>query len=115
MGLLAAVYDHDRVLYFLTLGVLEGHRHRGIASTLVARACQHAVDSRCVCVGGGVSCDRLCTIPRCNIGYGRVSRLADRLANCPPCCSTTTVATHPLGASGAAQCSCTSSPTTQQL
>jgi GNAT superfamily N-acetyltransferase len=46
MGLMSAVLDHDRVLYFLTLGVLEGHRHRGIASSLVATARQHACETR---------------------------------------------------------------------
>lgn len=46
MGLLSPVTDHDRVLYILTLGVMEGHRQRGIASTLVDAACRHAYDSR---------------------------------------------------------------------
>jgi hypothetical protein len=48
MGLLSAVLDHDRVLYIMTLGVLEGHRHRGLASTLISIACQHAYESRWV-------------------------------------------------------------------
>lgn len=46
MGLLSAVLDHDRVLYIMTLGVIEGHRHRGLASTLIAVACQHAYETR---------------------------------------------------------------------
>lgn len=48
MGLLSAVLDHDRVLYIMTLGVLQGHRHRGLASTLIAIACQHAYETRWV-------------------------------------------------------------------
>lgn len=46
MGLLSAVLDHDRVLYIMTLGVVEGSRHRGIASTLISIACQHAYETR---------------------------------------------------------------------
>jgi len=46
MGLLSPVLDHDRVLYIMTLGVVEGQRNRGIASTLISIACQHAYEAR---------------------------------------------------------------------
>jgi hypothetical protein len=49
MGLLNAVLDHDRVLYIMTLGVVQGHRHRGLASTLIAIACQQAYETRWAC------------------------------------------------------------------
>lgn len=56
MGLLSAVLDHDRVLYIMTLGVVQGHRHRGLASTLIAIACQQAYETRWVCRGAQASC-----------------------------------------------------------
>ena len=40
MGLLSPVVDHDTALYILKLGVLEGCRGRGIASSLIQAACQ---------------------------------------------------------------------------
>lgn len=61
MGLLSPVLDHDRVLYIMTLGVVEGQRNRGIASSLISIACQHAYEARWVpdregehILGGGV-------------------------------------------------------------
>ncbi|KAF8062074.1 MCC1 [Scenedesmus sp. PABB004] len=47
MGLLSGVVDHDSVLYILTLGVVEGWRHRGIAAALIAAVCAHAAEARC--------------------------------------------------------------------
>lgn len=49
MGLLSGVLDHDPVLYVMTLGVLEAHRHRGLATNLIAIACQHAYETRWGC------------------------------------------------------------------
>lgn len=51
MGLLSGVLDHDPVLYVMTLGVLEAHRHRGLATNLIAIACQHAYETRCGLLG----------------------------------------------------------------
>jgi hypothetical protein len=49
MGLLSGVLDHDPVLYVMTLGVLEAHRNRGLATNLIAIACQHAYETRWDC------------------------------------------------------------------
>lgn len=46
LGLLSPVVDHDQVLYILTLGVVEGYRHQGIASALIQMVSQHAYDTR---------------------------------------------------------------------
>lgn len=47
MGLLSPVVDHDLALYILTLGVLEGFRGQGIATSLIQAACQRACETRC--------------------------------------------------------------------
>jgi ribosomal protein S18 acetylase RimI-like enzyme len=46
MGLLSPIVDHDLSLYILTLGVLEGFRGQGIASSLIQAACQRACETR---------------------------------------------------------------------
>ncbi|KAF6265029.1 hypothetical protein COO60DRAFT_1697924 [Scenedesmus sp. NREL 46B-D3] len=45
MGLLSPIVDHDQSLYILTLGVLEGFRGQGIASSLTQAACQRACET----------------------------------------------------------------------
>ena len=57
MGLLSALLDHDLVVYILTLGVLEGFRHQGIAAALIRMSCHQALTMRCggtEGAGGGV-------------------------------------------------------------
>jgi N-acetylglutamate synthase-like GNAT family acetyltransferase len=46
MGMMSAVLDHDCVLYILTLGVVQQHRHKGVAARLVTAACQQAWETR---------------------------------------------------------------------
>jgi hypothetical protein len=68
MRLLSAVLDHDRVLYIMTLGVVQGHRHRGLASTLIAIACQQAYETRWVCsrnLAGLIRCSSIVVMLVC--------------------------------------------------
>jgi ribosomal protein S18 acetylase RimI-like enzyme len=46
MGLVSPVLDHDLVGYILTLGVLEGFRHQGIAASLIQMSCHQAAAIR---------------------------------------------------------------------
>lgn len=71
MGLLSGVLDHDRVLYIMTLGVVEGHRHRGIASTLISIACQHAYETRYIHMHGrGCVLSRVLCLPNRSMQEG---------------------------------------------
>ncbi len=48
MGLTSMLLDHDRCVYILTLGVVDGFRNQGIASQLIQLVTQHAQSMRCV-------------------------------------------------------------------
>lgn len=46
MGLVSMLLDHDTVVYILTLGVIDGYRHQGIASSLIRMVVRHGCDMR---------------------------------------------------------------------
>lgn len=46
MGMLSGALDQETLVYVLTLGVVEGFRHQGVASKLIDLTTQHAQQQR---------------------------------------------------------------------